>query len=50
MKDPESGVASLDAQMPTRIKFHVHVRQSRFIEDAPPQHLLGRAFLLRRPH
>src|SRR5450759_6021003 len=29
--------------MPARIKFHVHVRQCRFIEDAPPQHLLGRA-------
>ncbi len=30
-------------QMPARIEFHVHVRQSGLIEGAPPQHLLGRA-------
>src|SRR5713226_9107864 len=29
-------------QMPARIKFHVHVRETRFIEDASPQHLLDR--------
>src|SRR5450759_4747456 len=29
--------------MPAWIKLHVHVRQSRISEDAPPQHLLGRA-------
>lgn len=30
-------------QVPAGIKLHVHIRQSRLIENAPPQHLVGRA-------